>query len=752
MPQQTRVFRVFVSSTFSDMKEERMILQKEVFPKLERFCEKNGARFQGVDLRWGVNEELSLDQKTLQTCLNEIERCQTLSPKPNFLILLGDRYGWQPIPEVIPENEMKLIGDQIIEADNKEVRLIWDEEKNIEGWYRLDTNAKPPAYVLQPREKEYDEYNKWKPVEDEIRTILRDVVEQLNFNEEQKKKYFTSATHQEILKGALNLPREIKNPEEHVFVYIRKAGNMPVDSSAEGYIDLKDGKQDPYCKKQLDDLKRKLKDMLDPEKVVIKDTEPEEPDEEIKWQDKYTQLKEQSDNFKQYDAVWDGNKTRIKDPEVCARDVYKSLRRVIEGQLKDLEEIDKIDHEVKLHHRFKNRLVEHFKGRNEILETIHNYIHSPSEKRIMSMIGDSGSGKSSVMAKAISIIADNEEKVNNKPVLVYRFIGVTSSSTNIISLLRSICGQIAKGFNETLESIAGEDQKESLYEIYGLSEVLRKCLNLATAEKPIILFLDALNQLQEHDNAKSLYWLPRELSEHVRIVVSSLPELTDILNDTYQKELSFLPEDEARDILKGWMESIERSLTQEQYKEVIQSFLKTGKDRTGLAIYLKIAFEVAKHWHSYIKDFELQDDVSGLIENYFDFLEREHHEDFVKTAICYMLCGKYAGLTENEILEILVFDKEFWDKVFLAKEGGICHSDHVHELRDLEEHFKKQKGVLKTAMKIPIAVWSRLFLDLEPFLTEKDADGVPIITFFHQQFFEVLMERYQLVEEVESNP
>jgi hypothetical protein len=54
------------------------------------------------------------------------------------------------------------------------------------------------------------------------------------------------------------------------------------------------------------------------------------------------------------------------------------------------------------------------------------------------------------------------------------------------------------------------------------------------------------------------------------------------------------------------------------------------------------------------------------------------------------------------------------------------------------------KGELKSAMKIPIVVWSRLYLDLEPYLTERDADGVPIITFFHRQFNEVLRERYLL--------
>ena len=89
MPQQTKIFRVFVSSTFTDMKQERGILQRDAFPRLEKFCEEQGAKFQAVDLRWGVNEESSLDQKTLQICFNELARCQKISPKPNFLILIG---------------------------------------------------------------------------------------------------------------------------------------------------------------------------------------------------------------------------------------------------------------------------------------------------------------------------------------------------------------------------------------------------------------------------------------------------------------------------------------------------------------------------------------------------------------------------------------------------------------------------------------------------------------------------------------
>ena len=54
MPTVTRTFRVFVSSTFENLKDERDALQRDVFPRLRKLCEENNARFQAIDLRWGV--------------------------------------------------------------------------------------------------------------------------------------------------------------------------------------------------------------------------------------------------------------------------------------------------------------------------------------------------------------------------------------------------------------------------------------------------------------------------------------------------------------------------------------------------------------------------------------------------------------------------------------------------------------------------------------------------------------------------
>ena len=65
-PRLRPVIRVFISSTFSDMKHERNALQEQVFPKLEQLCMQNRFQFQAIDLRWGVSSEAGLDHRTMR--------------------------------------------------------------------------------------------------------------------------------------------------------------------------------------------------------------------------------------------------------------------------------------------------------------------------------------------------------------------------------------------------------------------------------------------------------------------------------------------------------------------------------------------------------------------------------------------------------------------------------------------------------------------------------------------------------------
>jgi len=87
----SRTIRVFVSSTFRDMVEERDELMTRTWPELRRFCRERQVEMVEVDLRWGIAEEQSSRKETLKLCLDEIRSC-----RPFFVGLLGERYGWTP--------------------------------------------------------------------------------------------------------------------------------------------------------------------------------------------------------------------------------------------------------------------------------------------------------------------------------------------------------------------------------------------------------------------------------------------------------------------------------------------------------------------------------------------------------------------------------------------------------------------------------------------------------------------------------
>jgi hypothetical protein len=86
-----RVIRIFISSTFRDMHEERNELATQVFPEFRKMCEQRGVTWGEVDLRWGITEKQANEGRVLPVCLAEIQNC-----RPYFIGVLGERYGWVP--------------------------------------------------------------------------------------------------------------------------------------------------------------------------------------------------------------------------------------------------------------------------------------------------------------------------------------------------------------------------------------------------------------------------------------------------------------------------------------------------------------------------------------------------------------------------------------------------------------------------------------------------------------------------------
>jgi hypothetical protein len=675
----SKTFRIFVSSTFSDLKEERNALQQRVFPRLRELCAQHGARFQAIDLRWGVSEEAGLDQRTMNICFDEIGRCRKTTPRPNFVLLLGDRYGWRPLPPAIPAHEFNEIC----------TRISADERKRLEEWYQKDDNTVPSEYCLKPREPggEYEDYDAWSKVEADLRSILLKGVKDMPLEERDRLKYEASATEQEIHRGALRVP----DAREHVFCFFRTINtkndkplvdDLPPDGSARDFVDQvkADGQYeaDSDAHDRQEALKSRLRGLF------------------------------LGNNIYEYGAGWTGSGITTTHLDKLCDDVYGTLSRIITQELERLEEVDPLDKEIADHDAFAEDRARVFIGRAAILEAIAGYLNRADEHPL-AIHGASGSGKSALMARSVQQARGDHPGAE----VIVRFIGATPESSDGRALLQSLCLQISRRYGAD-ESTVPTDYRE-------LVDEFPKRLALATADRPLILFLDALDQLTDAEGARSLVWLPAELPEHVRLVVSTLPgECLSVLENKLPAaslvELEPMPVEEGQALLDVWLEEASRALQPQQREEVLGKFT-----RNGLPLYLKLAFEETRLWKSYTpsRETELQPDIPSIIRQLFKRLsdQANHGQVMVERSLAYLAAAKN-GLSEDEMLDVLSNDA------------------------DVLADFKRRSPKSPDVDRLPVVIWSRLYFDLEPYLTERSADGASLLGFYHRQLGEVTADDY----------
>jgi len=517
------VYRVFVSSTFDDLREERDVLQRDVFPRLARLCAKHGCQFQAIDLRWGVSEESALDQQTMNIYLTELDLCREVTPRPNLLILLGDRYGWIPLPP------------QVEAAEFEAVRSACRAEELIDEWYRRDENAVPPVYRLRARRVDVPQeadLARWRETEGSLRAALLRGVEGLGWPAEDPRrvKYQCSATHQKILRGALSVP----NDQEGVFAFFRNI----VDRSRLG-------------------------------------------------------------------------------PESPFVDVLRSIGRVIREEIRRLETIDPLDRETQAHEEFGEKHSRCFAGRTEVLRAVADYVRGDAPNPLV-LYGPSGSGKTALMARA----AADAAKDHPQALVVRRFIGATPESTDVQLLLGNVRQEVMRMYSGP-PKLFDED--------WDVKSALRACLASATTERPLILFVDALDQLEATIRPSALDWLPRELPLYARVVVSvlesedesggALRSIRDRLPQQALLRLEEMPPEEAESVLDGWLAESGRTLTTAQRCVVMEGFRGCPTP-----LYLRLAFEEARKWSSADPPVPLAADarsmVNRLVERWRD--ERQH--------------------------------------------------------------------------------------------------------------------------------
>nr|CAI5835187.1 unnamed protein product [Callosobruchus analis] len=701
-PVSSKIVRIFTSSTFTDTTMERNTLMAKCYPRIKDYCrEKHGLEFQVVDMRWGVRDEATDDHMTTELCMKEIQNCQRLSMGPNFVVFLGQKYGYRPIPTYILSSELQMIRDELANTGH--------DATLIDTWYRKDSNAVPPISVLQPISSILINFNnkripklqaedqaKWWDTLGKFQKLFRKAAASLNeqgkMDHDAMHNYFMSVTEREVINGVLN----VKNTKNHCLAYIRYINNINLQNlkKASLFVDIINRSLDTESAKLLGNLR----DERLPGKI-------------------------ESSNLQKYNVEWIGREGL--DPEThdeylkhFITHFYKNIIKLVDRAMRkeDSSAQGQIVTEILQHLHACNNSVKVFYGREDSLEHIERYMTDDSDKCLI-LYGEGGCGKTSLLAKAASMSTGNGWFPGAKPISIIRFLGTTPDSSALTPTLISICQQISYNFMLPFEGIPDD--------LVPLTAHFKQLLTLATKEQPLVLFLDSVDQLTGTQDANKVSWLPTRLPPYCKIIVScaneeSNPEVSKeyhILRKMIDVDENFievkaLGEELAMKVIKMWMQTAHRDLTNYQWRLVSNAI-----DKCSLPIFVKLVFAEICRWRSYTKshDTHLASTVMDSIMMLFERIEKQHGRILVFHALAYITAAK-SGLSESELEDLISLDDKVLDDVYQY---------HLPPVR-----------------RIPPLLWTRIRNDLPNYLSEREADGVSVMNWYHRQFRDTAKERY----------
>ena len=141
---ENRTIRVFISSTFSDMGDERTELMKRTFPRLRAMAAKRDVTLTEVDLRWGITKDESESGKVVDICLREIQ-----NSIPFFIGIIGNRYGWIPSGGDIEEStydrfvQVRSYVERKLSVTDMEMQFgVLEHKDDLHAYFYINDNKK----------------------------------------------------------------------------------------------------------------------------------------------------------------------------------------------------------------------------------------------------------------------------------------------------------------------------------------------------------------------------------------------------------------------------------------------------------------------------------------------------------------------------------------------------------------------------------------------------------------------------------
>ena len=471
----------------------------------------------------------------------------------------------------------------------------------------------------------------WVPLE-----ISQDLIEQQPWLKEHPHK---SITELEILHGVL------KNPEmtDHALFYFR----------------------DP-----------EFIDTLPPDRRIhFQEVPAEEEIKKLGRKEAARRAEERKEKLKLLKKRIDESKLPVKkypDPKAMGELVLKDLTEIIntlfpEEQLPDPLDREAAEHEAFLKSRTRVYIMEE-ERKKKYLKRLNDHAQGAGPPLIV--LGESGSGKSALLANWVREYSESHKEA----FIITHFIGASPYSADWALMLRRIMGELKRWFKIEQEIPDKPDALRSAFANW---------LHMAAERGRVIIILDALNQLEDRDQALNLIWLPPAIPSNIRLILSTLPgrPLKDIKTRNWAENslsVESLTKEERKQFIIKYLKEYARELDPVHLSEIAHA------RQTSNPLYLQTLLEELRVYGDYetlgnrIDHYLKAKTIEGLYTKVLERWEKDYERDRpgLVREVMSLLWAARRGLSEGELLEMLGRDGSplpgaHWSPLYLAAEHAL---------------------------------------------------------------------------------
>lgn len=301
-----------------------------------------------------------------------------------------------------------------------------------------------------------------------------------------------------------------------------------------------------------------------------------------------------------------------------------------------------------------------------------DFIEKESDGKPLVIFGDSGIGKSSLVA----YLAHTYARRNKDAFTIEHYVGATTDAADHISVIRHIISEIRERFAPDDELPSTSDLIVSEFQTW-LSKIPTKA----------VIFIDAVNQLE--GIATNMAWLPSYIPTNIRLIISTTNE--DPLKHLREAgcaelEIQPLSSQEREAIIVRFLGEYHKALSPSQCR------LIAANERSASPLFLRTILEELRLFNVFddidtaISEYLEANDLEDLFQIVLARMERDHGHVLVKELLSLIWIAR-RGLSETELLDL-------FNQMVKSKDDQLTRLEFSQFISALDYHLIRKDGLL----------------------------------------------------------